>query len=1733
LFNLRNTTSTEDINFDLLPDKPDDILNSLTEATVATEGLLSNQTPLRIQWIPGKEGTGRTGSPYKDTIQGIPIDWEAWENAPKDRKNFYYVNPEQRDEVINRQWKNYFKNPTSLGLSKNATVEDAIKQFDHENPINKINILKEQGIDIKNKLKDFDMSMLNPFKMKEAYADEITPSKTDDSGIDFGLLPDKFGDSQEKETNPYGIDFDSLPDKTPEQTVIRAGKTDSLISRVGTRIGQTLGLVKTPEERQAEAQNMYALSEVANIPLSDVRENWAKIKNLPQVTGIQRTDPTLMELASVPIGLGVLWGTITNPIQTALGVGGFLALSEVENFVVSKIKEKPYLLGADMGAKELLPEESTQASKDFVDILDFIAKGAVLGAVNKKLPALGQKLTKNIIEKYNLPKKVFISAKKVQAIFNPARGKITPAEESLVRDLGLSGDQYKIAINKGLNIEIPAEKITTITDKPYWAKIKGLFKVKPETQVKVSRLAKPTTIKGALPSPEQVGKLKTVKPVVKEKPIETIEQIETVIKTPIVKEPLIAEAKGKTLGEFVKAQELKSAREEDVFVRPEFYNKGKAGFSQVVEKSSKDRPLLDKNERAVVYRDKQGNPQGAVSFKVDEKGKLLTEEELGAGVEVYVNPKLRRQGIATKLYDQAKKLGFDLDKVEGRAYTKEGKALRESQLTDIWKKAQEKGGVTAMVASKGAEEGGYGTIESSEKATKPKIAKTDYAKIESVLPPKTGVLDEILKLTSPAERKGALIAKKILRKNIAELAHKDVMAAETLKKAHKAFTWMNEKDSLAFIDKVETGQWQVNKKLQVFSEQMRKLLDSRRADVQNLGKGHLESFLVNYFPHIWEDPIKAKNVISSIMGKKKLEGTKSFLKKRTIISVKEGVDKGLKLVSSNPIDLVLLKIHEMDRYVMAQNIIRDLKERELIKFVYVKGQKLDGYTQINDNAFTVYLPPEITKKEAFDSVLVDQMMDVARSLDIDTKRFVGLGGPAWGYAYHPPGEKVRTRFASPESVLAHEIGHILGFRYDLYNLLGRRRDGEWKVHKFGKNIGQKYFEPTKEAVEYRRKIDKQWRDLADARKARQSYARKSVEKEAVLLESLIHAPNEFQRVAPDLFKVFKSFLNNHSELRPLLDIKPSLVLGESEAKIKIPGFTTLGHYYAPEPVGSLLNNYLSPGLRNNKNKLVSGGYNIARGLGNVLNQAQLSLSLFHGLNVTSDMAISTFGLGLRKLNIKGQRLKGLTDIVTAPVAPIINVWNGSRIRKAYTQQMDSITDPKLKEMVEAVVAAGGRDRMDVFYYNNQIKALEKTFSDIWKGGIIDKIKGSARLPFNLFGATLESLAKPLMEWYVPTGKIGLFSKLAQHEMERAEVGQIDEDQLWERLTQSWDSIDNRMGQLIYDNLFWEKNIKDSLMLAIRSVGWNLGSWREFGGSAVDLITTKERINRGDIWFSHKMAYTISAVVIYSILGAIIQYVLTGKPPEEPKDYLFPKTGKNNPDGSPERLSLPTYAKDWYAWSHQPLKTLTHKLHPLWGMLGDLATNKDYFNVEIRHADDPLENQLMQVLKHIGNNFKSISIRNYEKMERTTPENKLRNAVVSITGITSAPAYITRSPAQKLMTRLIIERIPPKSKTKEEFEKSTYRKTLKNRIRKGEKIDRKEAYQILGFASYNRLIKEAKLPPFADSFNRLSIVDALNVYAIATPEEKKQVKKILKRKFIRANEYTKTKEVKDFYNTLIK
>lgn len=237
-----------------------------------------------------------------------------------------------------------------------------------------------------------------------------------------------------------------------------------------------------PETQIAKAQVSYNISQKTGIPILEVEKNLPKITKDLGIRGIPTSEEFLTAMFAFPVTAGL----IAHPLTTGIGVAKFMALTEAENFAISKLKKWDYKFGAGVGLKELLPEETSQLTKDVVDVADFIGKGLIIAKTDPKLMKIWKNFTQKISTEYTLPKNVYVSAEKVKSIFKTGE-KISAEELQLITDLGLNASQYKSAIKKGIDIEISASKITTITDRPYWAKIKGLFNVKPITEIVVTR----------------------------------------------------------------------------------------------------------------------------------------------------------------------------------------------------------------------------------------------------------------------------------------------------------------------------------------------------------------------------------------------------------------------------------------------------------------------------------------------------------------------------------------------------------------------------------------------------------------------------------------------------------------------------------------------------------------------------------------------------------------------------------------------------------------------------------------------------------------------------------------------------------------------------------------------------------------------------------------------------------------------------------------------------------------------------------------------------------------------------------------------------------------------------------------------------------------------------------------------------------------------------------------------
>lgn len=589
----------------------------------------------------------------------------------------------------------------------------------------------------------------------------------------------------------------------------------------------------------------------------------------------------------------------------------------------------------------------------------------------------------------------------------------------------------------------------------------------------------------------------------------------------------------------------------------------------------------------------------------------------------------------------------------------------------------------------------------------------------------------------------------------------------------------------------------------------------------------------------------------------------------------------------------------------------------------------------------------------------------------------------------------------------------------------------------------------------------------------------------------------------------------------------------------IPGsVTTLGHIYATRGLAAVLNNFLSPGLSGNP------AYRTYRALGNVLNQAQLGLSFFHLGFTTIDAAISTAGVGLEyaKSGQGAKSIAALTKAVIFPWAAIDGIRTGQQLKKAWLEP--GKWGQEWDFLAQAYEAAGGRIKMDDFYRVTAARQLIRALRD---GGWMNVLKAIGYSP----AAFAEMSTKLVMEHIVPLQKLGAFAQLAQAQLANNPNWTLQEKiYAMQRVA---DSIDNRLGQVIYDNIFWNKTVKDVLMASLRAVGWNLGTVREVGGGLYDTakflsnagVAAKRKIGGGSggklppkpPWersmgeefstgkpqFTPRMGYLVGLALISAVPGALLNYLMTGEWPKDLKDVYFPRTGELDDEGNPARWSIPSYIKDIVGYAAHPGGTIASKIHPMLQLLNEiLVTNKDHYGIKVYEGkplydsflggdDTPLYEKLWDSAKHVAKAAIPFSFRNVqEEGERTGDQWSLRTVVPPFVGITPARKEINRSPAQQLAKDLSWGHGGGgDAMTEEQYDMTRYRRNLRVQIQNNKNVDKQiEEGLKTGklTARQAKDLEETKLyTPLQKSVQRLGVKDFMKVYEVATPAEREQIR----------------------------
>lgn len=795
---------------------------------------------------------------------------------------------------------------------------------------------------------------------------------------------------------------------------------------------------------------------------------------------------------------------------------------------------------------------------------------------------------------------------------------------------------------------------------------------------------------------------------------------------------------------------------------------------------------------------------------------------------------------------------------------------------------------------------------------------------------------------------------------------------------------------LRFTDAVESGNiGSLPPDQQRFAQAAQSIIAEREALLRQ--KGYLQTFVDHYMGHIWKDPAdpnaSAEQIASKINSKRQLAGREAYRKERTIATYREGIEAGLEPATWNPVDLVKLKADEVDRSIFGRDAFNETKLQKLAKFVRLGGDSPTGWRMLDDKLARVLAPPTVKVTEYVDKQQMEGLEKFADSFGIARERTTkSLGKDVAGVTTTGAGgSTVATRFGSPEEVLAHEIGHVID---KTFGMAGWNKD------------------PA---------IDKELSALADLRSSGQvspehrAYLQEPAERMANLVAGYLHAPELTKDIAPKSFAKFEALLQSDKRLAPLADIKPSLELGIREQALRLAGPMLTGNYYMPDGVATAFERHLSPGLGNNKY------YRGFREVGNAMNMMQLGWSAFHGMATALNSQFSAIGLSMKMLS-EGQAGKAaamLPKAIFPGYAVASDVIQGRKMRADYFEPGTGL--PETQELNRYLLMGGGRARMDSVYRGSQFEAFNKAFAQLKAGNWYKAGSVLARaLP-----ALNEIVSMPLMEHLVPLVKNGAFADMARFEMEKLGPN-ASVNQRREVLGSIQDSVDNRFGQLIYDNLFWNRTFKDILTTGVRSVGWNLGTLRELGGGMMDIPTSLKGIGNG-AGVSHRLAYIAGLTMGTAFYGSMMQLMMTGKGPGETRDLFFPKTGRQNKDGTDERVSLPTYMKDTYGILNRadegPVRIARNakdmaagKIHPMLGVIGEMLDNKDFHGAAIDNPNDPFLQRAKDDAAFLMKAFVPFSVRNFE--EQRGKGASYGDAAKQFFGITPAPGYITHTSTQQ-------------------------------------------------------------------------------------------------------------------------
>jgi hypothetical protein len=576
---------------------------------------------------------------------------------------------------------------------------------------------------------------------------------------------------------------------------------------------------------------------------------------------------------------------------------------------------------------------------------------------------------------------------------------------------------------------------------------------------------------------------------------------------------------------------------------------------------------------------------------------------------------------------------------------------------------------------------------------------------------------------------------------------------------------------------------------------------------------------------------------------------------------------------------------------------------------------------------------------------------------------------------------------------------------------------------------------------------------------------------------------------------------------------------ESETHTEKVGVAQGGEYFVHEGPARILNNFLSRDMI----REVPAGRGLVY-LKNVTTAVELGFSGFHFMFEMAEGTSSSMGLGLQKIANRGFRgdmvgmKDGIKDILTSPFAGKQTFTLGRQTLRYVTDENFRDTPegkallrqfPNIDRLMDLAFKGGLQMKMHKDYVNSSVR----TFKDSLESG---NLPGAA---LRAMPAAAETVMKPLFEHFIPQLKLGMFMREMSNELEQRAgqmaSGEVSAETLASRTV---DFIEDRFGEMNFDNLFWDRTFKTTMQMLFRSVTWKLGNLRGIGDAIPEQgreVLRAMEAGRTPM-LTPKLAWTLGVVATHVAMATVTMKALTGDWPDETLDFIFPRSSRRDKEA---RVSMYTYVKEGVSLYHSskegrffiPTEYLRASLAGMWGRIGDVWANRDYYGTEIYSEGD---STAAKVGKSIGHAMPlPFSVSSARKM-LDNGEPAWKALVTSAIGANKAPSWIERTEAENLAFALANrgERASqPQDHSDRKRLVGRFAGDIREALANNEGLDsvakeitsRVNAGQ-LSQNDVKTILARVQKEPMERTFQRLSMSEALRVWEVATPEEKKSL-----------------------------